>query len=49
MIEKDLPFGWVKEIDPKGKIVYFDSNENISSSKHPYLMQFRDAFSEIIK
>ena len=44
-----LPFGWIKEQDPAGDFVYYNTTYKILVQEHPLTLDFRKQFANIVK
>lgn len=42
-----LPLGWKKEYDPFGYIQYHNSNNDVTTQRHPLIYKFRAAFLKL--
>ena len=44
-----LPPGWIREVDQKYNIVYYDTVNNETTHEHPRTLEFRKMFHKIYK
>lgn len=45
----ELPYGWQKELDPKGNTIYHNTITKTTTDQHPGVYKFRIAFNELLK
>ena len=48
MLGEELPFGWSREIDSNGEILYYNAVKRFSTKKHPCWLEFRRIFADAI-
>ena len=48
MLGEELPFGWTREIDSNGEILYYNAVKRFSTKKHPCWLEFRRIFADAI-
>lgn len=48
MLGEELPFGWSREIDEHGEILYYNSVKRCSTKKHPCWLDFRRILADAI-
>jgi hypothetical protein len=49
LLLSELPLGWVKEIDMKGNVYFYNELMKIATKKHPCIRQYRKIFSHVVK
>ncbi len=48
MLAEELPFGWSREIDLEGEILYYNAVKRFSTKKHPCWLEFRRILADAI-